>query len=99
MPGFLQQAIHGGKCLSRVDGCRRENPVAGQTVMETPGEEDGLVRLVIVRKSSPIEGHTWIVRREGRFLTKEKVRPGGRRAQRAPPRGSAPPRRSNPHHF
>jgi hypothetical protein len=29
--------------------------MAGQTVMETPGEEDGLVRLIIVRKSSPIK--------------------------------------------
>jgi hypothetical protein len=59
--------------------------------METPGEEDGLVRLIIVRKSSPIEGRTGTVRRERRFSHPRKGRPGGRRAQRAPPGASAPP--------
>ncbi len=62
--GFIQQAIHGGKCPSGVEICRRESPVEGQTVMETPGEKNGLIRLVIVRKSAPIEGHIAIVQRE-----------------------------------
>jgi hypothetical protein len=59
----------------------------GQTVMEAPSEEDGLVRLIIVRKSSPIEAIPRIVRRETDSLKQEKGRPGGRPRTRA----SAPP--------
>jgi hypothetical protein len=84
---------HGGKCFSRMDPCRRESPVAGQTVMETPGEKDRLVRLILVRKSSPIESHTRRVRRDLRFSHQRKGRPGGRSRTRA----SAP--RSNPIHI
>jgi hypothetical protein len=56
--GFVQQSIHGGKCLSGVERIGRENPVGRQTVMEAPREEDGVFRLINVRKSPPVEGHT-----------------------------------------
>jgi hypothetical protein len=59
-----------------MDSCRRESPVTGQTVMEAPSEEDGLVCLIIVRKSSPIEGHSRIVRRDTDFLKQEKADQG-----------------------
>jgi len=72
--------------------------MAGQTVMETPGEEDGLVRLIIARKSSPIEGYTRTVRpdssaRTSIFSPKQR-----------PTRGSAAdegvrPTQPNPIHF
>src|ERR1017187_10639751 len=76
--GFVQQAIHGGKCLSGVEGWRREIPVVGQTVMQAPSEEDGPVRLIIVRKTAPVESHTRIVRREWRISHQRASRPGGR---------------------
>ena len=93
--GFIQQAIHGGKCMSGVESCRRGSPVAGQTVMETPGEEDGLVRLIIVRKSSPIEGYTRIVRRERRFSHPWKRPTRGSAADE----GVRPTQQPDPQHF
>ena len=56
--GFVQQPIHGGKCLSRVECVRRESAVGWQTVVETPSQKDRLINLMEVRKSPPVERHT-----------------------------------------
>jgi hypothetical protein len=85
---FIQQAIHGGKCLTGVQHSRRESPVRGQTVMEAPGEENGLVNLIVVGKPASVERHREIVRRKLRKShQKSRGRPGGRPRTR----GSAPP--------
>jgi hypothetical protein len=39
--GFIQQSIHGGKCLPGVKRVRRESSVRRQTVVETPSKEGG----------------------------------------------------------
>ena len=53
--------------------------------METPGEEDGLVRLIIVRKSSPIEGIRRYVGENVDFLTHAKADQGVGRGRGRPP--------------
>ena len=85
----------GGKCLSRIDSCRRECPVAGQTVMEAPGEEDGLARLIIVRKSSPIEGHYPDSSARTPIFSPKKWPTRGSAADE----GVRPTQQPNPHHF
>src|ERR1017187_2632432 len=59
--GFVQQPVHGGKCLPGVDRAGRESPVGRQTIVETPREEDGPFRVIDVRKSPPGECHTRVV--------------------------------------
>ncbi len=59
--GFVQQSIHRGKCLSGVQRLLRKSSVWRQTIVETPSEENWPVRLVDVRKSPAIEGHTGLV--------------------------------------
>jgi hypothetical protein len=83
--GFIQQAVHGGKCLSRIDICRRERPVRRQAVVQTPGEEDGLVRLMIVRKPAAVEGHTGEFGETGDFLRKVEADRGVGRGRGRPP--------------
>src|ERR1017187_10360397 len=61
--GFVQQPVHGGKCLPGVDRAGRESPVGRQTIVETPREEDGPFRVIDVRKSPPGECHTRVVPR------------------------------------
>jgi hypothetical protein len=56
--------------------------------MEAPGEENGLVNLIVVGKPASVERHTEIVRRKLREShQKSRGRPGGRPRTR----GSAPP--------
>src|ERR1039457_1871146 len=83
--GLVQQAIHRGKRLSGVEGCRREIPMGGQTVTQAPGEEDGPVSLIIVRKPALVESHTRMVRREWRISHQRAGRPGGRTRTWGPP--------------
>jgi hypothetical protein len=49
---FVQQSIHGGKCLSRGKRIDGESPVRWQTVVKTPGEENGLICLREMRKTA-----------------------------------------------
>src|SRR5690348_10377997 len=59
--GFVQQSIHGGKCLPRVERGRWKNPVGWQAVLETPGEEEGPSRFRKMGKSATIEPHSRLV--------------------------------------
>src|ERR1035441_1318283 len=74
--GFVQQSIHSSKCLSRVETVRRESSVGRQTVVEAPREENGLFRLIDVRKPPAVERHTRMVRQERRN-SHPKKRPAG----------------------
>src|SRR5260370_32966402 len=58
--GFVQQSIHGGKCLPGIERGGWKSSVGRQAVVETPSEEDGLAGLIEVWKSSPVEGHTGV---------------------------------------
>src|SRR5260370_15994758 len=76
--GFVQQSIHGGKCLSGGERAGWKGSVGWQTVVETPRQKDGLVRLVDVRKSPAVERHTGGVPQAMRNPHGRPSRPGGR---------------------
>ena len=65
-----------------------------QTVVETPSEENGLLRLVDVRKSSPVERHPRGVPRHGRILTDDQPAGGS-----AADQGFRPTKHVNPSSF
>ena len=64
---FVQQPIHSGESLAGVERRRWESSVGRQSVVEAPSDENGPIRLVIVRKPATIERHTGIVRRGRRI--------------------------------
>src|ERR1035438_3412197 len=82
---FVQQSIHGGKRLPGIERGGRERAVRRQTVVETPREENGLFRLVDVRKSPPVERHMRMVRQNGGILTNEQADRGVGRGPGGPP--------------
>jgi hypothetical protein len=58
---FVEQSIHGDKCLSGVERFLREGAMNRQAVVETPREKDGPISLIYVRESPLVERHARVV--------------------------------------